>query len=380
MIDDCSTQRISRLTPLAAVLALIESRVSPVEPQRLDLAQALGATLAEDVVARQLPPHPIALRDGHAVEAAALADAGPYMPVPLPLTARRIDVGEALPSGCDAVLPLDAVALRGGHIEAVAAVAPGEGVLGAGDDATPRTPLRAAGERLRPLDIAIMEAAGIDTVTVRAPRVSVVRNRPGSTRMVDAAREILIRAVVEIGGKPFGVAGILLASLDYEQPDLIVAIGGTGSGRGDDAVHTLGRYVSVRTPTEYGRIECHGIAVSPGETAAFGFIGTRPVLLVPGRLDAALAVWLMIGRQIVAKLAGGKIADKPVLLPLKRKATSAIGLTDVMPVRCADGMAETLGSGYLSFTALTHSDGWMVVPAESEGFAAGTPVAVNPWP
>ena len=198
--------------------------------------------------------------------------------------------------------------------------------------------------------------------------------------MVDAAREILTRAVVEIGGKPFGVAGILIASLDYEQPDLIVAIGGTGSGRGDDAVHTLGRYVSVRTPTEYGRIECHGIAVSPGETAAFGFIGTRPVLLVPGRLDAALAVWLMIGRQIVAKLAGGKIADKPVLLPLKRKATSAIGLTDVMPVRCADGMAETLGSGYLSFTALTHSDGWMVVPAESEGFAAGTPVAVNPWP
>jgi hypothetical protein len=43
-------------------------------------------------------------------------------------------------------------------------------------------------------------------------------------------------------------------------------------------------------------------------------------------------------------------------------------------------MAEPLASGYLSFTALAHSDGWIAVPSESEGFAAGTPVAVNPWP
>ena len=37
------------------------------------------------------------------------------------------------------------------------------------------------------------------------------------------------------------------------------------------------------------------MALSPGETAAFGFVGERPVLLIPGRLDAALAVWLMSG-------------------------------------------------------------------------------------
>ena len=68
------------------------------------------------------------------------------------------------------------------------------------------------------------------------------------------------------------------------------------------------------------------------------------------------------------------------MVPLKRKVTSTIGLTELMPVRCAGGMAEPLGSGYLSLTALTRSDGWIVVPADSEGFAAGTPVAVKPWP
>ncbi len=371
MADDSSTQRIARLTPLAAVLALIESRVDPVAPQKLDLAQALGCTLAEDAVARQWPPHPVALRDGYAVDAAALADAGPYMPVPLPSAARRIDAGAALPGDYDAVLPVDAVAVRGGRLEAVAAVAPGEGVLPAGDDATAGAPLRRVGERLRALDIAVMEAAGIEAVMVRAPRVGVVRSNPASTRIIEAARRMLIRVVVEAGGRPFGKALTLDASLDDEPPDLIISIGGTGSGRRDAAVRTL---------VQRGAVEAHGVAVSPGETAAIGFGGARPVLLVPGRLDAALAVWLLIGRHLVARLAGGAIEDVPVMMPLKRKVTSAIGLTEVMPVRLADGMAEPLGSGYLSFTALARSDGWIVVPAESEGFAAGTPVAVRAWP
>ena len=80
----------------------------------------------------------------------------------------------------------------------------------------------------------------------------------------------------------------------------VIAVSGTGSGRRDAAVQTLARL---------GRVEAHGIAVSPGETAAFGFVGTRAVLLVPGRLDMALALWLLIGRHLIAKLAGGGITE-----------------------------------------------------------------------
>ena len=83
---------------------------------------------------------------------------------------------------------------------------------------------------------------------------------------------------------------------------------------------------------------------------------------------------------MLAKLAGGKVEARPGLLPLKRKAASAIGLTELIPVRCSGGMAEPLASGYLSLSVLTQSDGFIVVPADSEGFAAGTEVAVTPWP
>jgi molybdopterin biosynthesis enzyme len=160
-------------------------------------------------------------------------------------------------------------------------------------------------------------------------------------------------------------------ALGDEKTNAVIAVGGTGSGLRDTAVHTLARL---------GQVEAHGIAVSPGETAAFGFAGAKPVLLVPGRLDAALTIWLLIGRYLVAKLAGGGIADWPVTLPLKRKVTSTIGLTELVPVSCAGGVAEPLASGYLSLESLARSDGWIVVPAESEGFAAGTPVAVRSWP
>lgn len=371
MAEDFTTQRIARLTPLATVLSLIEARVGSVAPRKSPPAVALGAVLAEDVVARQLPPAAIALRDGYAVDAATLADAGPYAPVALPQAARRIDAGEPMPGGCDAVLTVDAVALRSGRLEAVAAVAPGEGVLQAGDDCSPRTPLRRAGERLRAIDIAVLAAAGITEVTVRAPRIAVVRGASVNASVINAVGDVLTRLAAAAGGIISDEIQTLDVALDVQQTDAIIAFGGTGSGRNDRAVQTLAKH---------GRVEIHGIAVSPGETAAFGFAGSRPVLLVPGRLDAALALWLTIGRHFVAKLAGGKIEDTAVTLPLKRKVSSAIGLTEVIPVICAGAMAEPLASGYLSFETLARSDGWIAVPADSEGYAAGTPVAVRQWP
>jgi molybdopterin biosynthesis enzyme len=363
-----SIQRIARLTPLDAVLALIQSRVGAVTPRHAAIAQSLGAVLAEDVFAKDRPPRAIALRDGYAVAAGDIADAGPYTPVPLTLAARRIDTGEALPKGTDAVAPLDAIALRGNRAEAVAAVAPGEGVLPICGDAAPATALRRAGDRLRTLDLAAIAAAGIAEVTIRSPRLALAP--AAKTPVLDAAQTTLSRCAAKVGCIVRETRS-LAEALSESQCDAVIGLGGTGSGRRDDAVQELARR---------GRVEAHGIAIAPGDTAAFGFVGERPVLLVPGRLDAALAVWLLLGRQLAARLAGGGIDAMPVAAMLRRKVTSTIGIADLIAVSCRDGMAEPLGSGYLSLTALTRSDGWIVAPPDSEGFAAGSQVAVNRWP
>jgi molybdopterin molybdotransferase len=371
MTVDSSSQRIARLTPLGTVLALIESRVAAVPPQTIRVATARRLTLADDVAASPQPAQAVALRDGFAVDAGAIGDAGPYTPVPLTLTARRIDAGDPMPDGTDAVLPLDAVVLRGKSAEASATVAPGEGVLLAGGDAVPQTPLRRAGQRVRVVDLGAIPAARVEAASVRAPSIGVAVGGVRGTAVIDAALSMLVQLIFDAGGNVPNNPTALAAALADEKADAIMAVGGTGSGQRDGAVQELARR---------GRVEAHGIAVCPGETAAFGFIGSRPVLLLPGRIDAVLAVWLLLGRHIVAKLAGGKVEDVPVALPLRRKVTSSIGMTELIPVRCEGGMAEPVGAGYLSLTALSGSDGWIVIPPDSEGFAAGSQVGVNPWP
>jgi molybdopterin biosynthesis enzyme len=371
---DSTIQRISRLTPVDAVLAVIQSGVTAVAPRQMPLAEACGAVLAKDAQVPQCPATAIALRDGFAVAAAEIADAGPYAPTPLSLTARRIDTGDLLPRGTDAVAPLDSITLRGTRAEAIAAVAPGEGVLPAGGDTAPGAALRRAGERLRALDLAVLAAAGMSEVTVRSPRIAIARAGALKGQMHDAAQAALNRWATRAGCAVRETSSLAQALQD-DQCDAVIGIGGTGSGRRDDAVQDLARL---------GRVEVHGIAISPGETAALGFVDERPVLLAPGRFDAALAVWLLIGRPLAArlagtKLAGGNIDEQPITAALKRKVTSALGMTEVIPVHCEGGTAEPLASGYLTLTALARSDGWIVVAAESEGFAAGSAVAVNRW-
>jgi molybdopterin molybdotransferase len=199
MAVDSSIQRITRLTPLSAILALIESRVVRVTSRKSAVAVALGRTLAEDVVAAQLPTLTIALRDGFAVEAGAIADAGPYSPLPFAAKPQRVDVGEPLPNGTDAVVPFDAVKARGDRTEAIAAVTPGEGVLPVGGDCTPRTPLRRAGESMRAIDIAVIAAAGIAEVTVRSPRIGIACGSTMKTPLIGSALDALARAAAAVG-------------------------------------------------------------------------------------------------------------------------------------------------------------------------------------
>lgn len=234
----------------------------------------------------------------------------------------------------------------------------------------PQVPLRRAGERVRRIDAAVFTAAGVSDLSIRLPRITIALGGATNSPVIGAALAILGRAVAKAGGLASGNSLALDAALADQQVDAILAVGGTGSGLQDGAVKTLARL---------GQVAAHGIAITPGETTAIGFVGTTPVLLVPGRLDTTLASWLLIGRRLLARLAGSTAEAAATPLPLMRKVTSPIGMTEVVPINTSSGMAEPVASGYVSFSALTRSDGWIVVPAESEGFAAGTQVAVNPW-
>jgi len=367
-------QVIQRLTPLAEVLALIDAGVKAVVPRTLDVARAAGRTLANDAVAGSRPSAAIAIHDGWAVAADATLGAGAYAPALLPQMPSRVEAGQAMPPETDTVAPFDAVKATAAGSEVLSALNPGDGVLAAGGDCDPAIALRRAGARLRATDLAAFAAAGLARVTVREPRVRVLPVRGNG--IVNAAARVIASDIERRGGlvRLDDAGRGLDVALAAETADAVIAIGGTGSGRNDTSIRVLARE---------GRVAVHGIALAPGETAAFGFSDSRPVLLLPGRLDAALAAWLVVGRYLLAALAANKNKDSEPAetVTLARKVASTVGLAELVPIRrTPDGQAEPLATRYLPLSSLTRGDGWILVPAESEGFGAGSAVSMRAWP
>jgi molybdopterin molybdotransferase len=373
MTAEAETQRIAHLTPLDDVLARITTLAAPVAPREVALADAVGRVLASDVFAQRRPSAALALRDGFAVRAELTTDASSYTPAPMP-GALHVDAGAPMPPAADAVAPLDIVEMRAGEANIIAPVTVGDGVLPAATDAGPDASLLRAGNRLTPARCAALAAAGIERVTVRVPSLRIVRARPQPDRIIEAAAGFIAHAIRSSGGAVLPdrePATELGHAIQNSAADAIIAIGGTGGGRNDASVRTLARL---------GRVEVHGIALSPGETAAFGVIGTRPVLLLPGRLDAAIAGWLVIGKHLLARLSASNEQTPTMPATLTRKIASPLGLAEVVPVRVRDGKAEPIASGYVPLSAIAQADGWIFVPAGSEGYPAGKEVMLRPWP
>jgi molybdopterin biosynthesis enzyme len=192
--------------------------------------------------------------------------------------------------------------------------------------------------------------------------------------VIQAIREFLIRMIADAGGVAT-MAPPDESSLENvaarEGEDAIILVGGSGNGRRDRSIIRLAKL---------GSVAFHGVGLAPGETAAFGKIGQRPVLIVPGRLDAALAVWLTLGRRMLARLCDCTLDDRGAPVVLARKITSTLGLAELVPVmREANGVVP-LASGYLPAQALARADGVILVPADREGFPAGATVEMRPLP
>ena len=115
-----------------------------------------------------------------------------------------------------------------------------------------------------------------------------------------------------------------------------------------------------------------GLAARPIEDTALGHDEEgRPALSLPTDPAARLLAWL----ALLAPAAGRVDAI------LGRKLVSAVGLTDLVPVRLADGVATPLAApDSPSLSAFLLASGWIEVPPESEGVREGGRVTVTLLP
>lgn len=266
----------------------ILATVRPLEPIELQLLDAQGCVLVEDVVVPlSLPPFPNSSMDGYAVRTADVAGASEESPASLtvigdaaaglaepppvgPGQAVRIMTGAALPPGAEAVVPVEwtDAGTGGGPAARMSphSSAP-EGASGsvrvfrpamarahvreAGSDVRAGDRALDAGTVLGPPQIGLLAAIGRSTVRVRPrPRVVVIATgselvQPGEAlgpgQIHDSNSFALMAAARDAGALTYRVgavgddAGILRATIEDQliRADLLVTSGGVSVGAYD---------------------------------------------------------------------------------------------------------------------------------------------------
>jgi molybdopterin molybdotransferase len=362
--------------------AWLDARINPLDTETIEPDAAIGRITARDIVASgDLPAVDRVAVDGYAVSAAGSVGASGYNPILLDLAGPPllVSVGDAVPQGTDAVVAVEHTRSDAGMVELVTAVAEGDGIERRGEDVAAGTILLPAGRLVRPVDAALLTAVGVTAVPVvlrPVVRVAAVGGElAGST---DLNTPMLAALIARDGGiaerhppLPDDEAAIR-DFLGRPGADLVILCGGSGLGASDFTAQAL---------AGAGTLAIHGIALRPADTIALGEVSGTPVAILPGGTAACLCAYEVVAGRAVRRLAGGSPEFPFIRRPLvtARKIVSPGGWVDFCRVRItADGRVEPIGSGgTTSLSSLARADGFVLVPAEQEGFPAGSTVPVH---
>ena len=401
---DVRMQGFRQRSEVPAVLTWIDDKACALAGERVCVEDASGRVLASDVVATiDVPGFDRSAMDGYGVRGDDTSGASEYNPIAFPVeaevlparplqravapgTAVRIMTGAPIPEGVDAVVPAEFASEAAGGIEITRPVAPGQHVAHRGEDVAAGTVVLRAGRRLRAQDVALVASLGQAHVdAVRRPRVRIVATgneviAPGTTKDVhqvyDANSYMLRGLLVRDGGvleralllrdDPAAIREALTA----DGADVILVSGGSSVGSED---HT------PRLVTECGELAIHGVAMRPSSPAGVGRVGASLVFLLPGNPVSCLCAYDFFAGRAIRRMSGlgGGFPHRTVRATAARKIVSAIGRVDYCRVRVADGQVDPIAlSGASILSSTTRADGFVIVPAESEGFAPGSEITV----
>lgn len=344
---------------LAFIAAYVEA---PLPPVRIGLSAAFGHVLAEDIVAPvPLPRFDNAAMDGFAVRAGDIRpDGTATLRIAQTITAGRRDIralrpGEAarimtgapVPPGADRVVVQEAAEIDGDEVRLQARAGGKPHIRRIGEDVCRGDTVLAAGARIGPGQIALLTALGLRSVLVTPrPKVALLStgdelvDSPGFLelgRIYDTNRPMLSRMLRAAGAEvtDLGIAGddpeAILARLVEAagDHDLLVSSGGASVGFADH----LTRIVSRRGFLEFWKLD-----LKPGKPVGFGDIDDCPILLLPGNPLAAATGFALLGRAILARLAGsGGVASGALRLPVATPLSKPAGRTEVRLGRLRHG-------------------------------------------
>ena len=358
-----------------AIASLLGQARCLVEPERCDLMDARGRTLARDVVASiDVPPADNSAMDGYGLRHADW----PGENTPLPVsrrntagspagalaegTAARIFTGAEVPAGADTVVMQEHCEKAEAAVLVKRLPAPGSNIRRRGQDIAAGQLVLAAGHRLRAQDLGLAASLGVADVPVyRRLRVAILSTgdelvEPGepvragqiynSNRFTMSAQlsawgfEVVDLGIA--GDTPQAVRDCLLRG--SERADLVITSGGVSVGEEDhvkDVVESL------------GSLDLWRIAIKPGKPFAFGRVQGVPFIGLPGNPVSVFATLLVVAR--------------PFLL-----ACQGVTDTGLRPVGGIARFAKAGGSREDYLRVRSREDGLELFPNQSSGVLYST--------
>ncbi|MDT3400280.1 molybdopterin molybdotransferase MoeA [Streptomyces sp. B1866] len=411
-------------------LADVLAHLRPLDPIELQLLDAQGCVLVEDVtVPVALPPFDNSSMDGYAVRAADVATADEASPVVLrvvgdvaagsgelpavgPGEAARVMTGAPLPPGADTVVPVEwtdggtgggpASAMRAhsqdpagasGRVRVHRPAAARRHVRARGSDVGAGALALGAGTVLGAPQIGLLAAIGRASVRVHPrPRVVVLSTGselvpPGEElppgRIHDSNSFQLTAAARDAGALAYRVGAVpddaetLRATVEDQlsRADLLVTSGGVSVGAYDVVKEAMGEVAFRR------------LAMQPGKPQGFGLVGPDriPLLALPGNPVSAYVSFELFARPAIRTLMGVPDVHRPTVRAVcpEGVASSPAGRRQFLRGRYeaqAPGEPGTVtpvgGAGSHLVAALAHANALIVVPEEATGLAPGEEVDV----
>ena len=321
-----------------AIAELLARAPAPPPVEYVAVGKALGRVLAEPLRAPfEVPAWDNSAMDGYALRAADLPAAGGCLPLAGRIAAGdaasqalpaghavRIFTGAPLPPGADTVVAQEHCRLEGGQLW-LPPVKGGEHVRKRGEEVAAGALVLAAGQRLRAQELGLLASFGVARVAVyRRLRVGLLSSgnelrEPGEMlqpgQIHNANRYSLAGVLQSLGLEVHDyeiMADELAASRDAlslaaSEWDLLITSGGVSVGEEDHLKQAI---------RELGELHLWRLAIQPGKPLAFGSVGGKPWIGLPGNPAAALITALVVARPFLLRAQGClSVLPQPLRMP-----------------------------------------------------------------
>lgn len=375
------------------------------DSETVSLKNSLGRVLYSDVVSSEnIPSFDRSTVDGFAVRAVDTYGSGESIPSQLNIVGEilmgekadmeigegecvRISTGGMLPKNADSVVMVENTDCTFDEFCLIfKAVSPFENVTRKGDDLKEGQIILKKGTIVSSKHIGVLASLGITHIdVVRKIRVGIIStgdelvpiDSPSEMGKIrDINTHILSALVSELGciGTEYGIVddnfeAILEATEKAaDENDIVLISGGSSAGVRD---------MTVKVIADLGEVYFHGIALKPGKPTICGKVKDKAIFGLPGHPAAAYYVTLMTVKPLIESLYEAEINDSVLTCPVSQNISSNHGREEIVSVKIIDGKAVPAFSKSGVVSALSDSDGYIIIDRNSEGLKKDDTVKVH---